>query len=39
VLRDDPEVTAALSGERLESCFDLTGALEHADRVFESVPE
>ena len=39
VLREDPEVTAALSGERLESCFDLTGALEHADRVFESVPE
>ncbi|HUF83577.1 MAG TPA: adenylosuccinate lyase [Acidimicrobiia bacterium] len=37
VLRDDDEVTAALPADRLDSCFDLTGALEHADRVFDSL--
>jgi adenylosuccinate lyase len=39
VLRDDGEVTASLSEDRLGSCFDLTGALEHADRVFDSLAE
>jgi len=39
VLRDDPEVTAALSDERLEACFDLPRALAHVDRVFDSLSE
>jgi adenylosuccinate lyase len=39
VLRDDDEVNAALPGERLEACFDLSRALEHADRVFEAIGE
>ncbi|MGI8796765.1 MAG: adenylosuccinate lyase [Acidimicrobiia bacterium] len=39
VLSDDPEVTAALSDERLQSCSDLTGALEHATRVFDTLAE
>jgi len=39
VLRDDPEVTAALSDERLEACFDLPRALAHVARVFDSLSE
>ncbi|MGQ0802940.1 MAG: adenylosuccinate lyase [Actinomycetota bacterium] len=39
VLREDQDVTAALPGDRLEACFDLTRALEHADRVFDSLAE
>ncbi|MGH9033146.1 MAG: adenylosuccinate lyase, partial [Acidimicrobiia bacterium] len=39
VLRGDDEVTASLSPDRLEACFDLGSALEHADRVFEAVGE
>ena len=38
VLRDDDELTAALSDERLEACFDLERALEHAGRVFDALP-
>jgi len=34
VLRHDDEVTASLPADRLEACFDLSHALEHADRVF-----
>jgi adenylosuccinate lyase len=34
VLRHDDEVTASLPADRLEACFDLPHALEHADRVF-----
>ena len=37
VLREDDAVTAALSPEQLETCFDLTRSLEHADRVFEAL--
>jgi adenylosuccinate lyase len=39
VLRDDDELTAALSDERLEACFDLERALEHAGRVFDALPK
>ncbi|HEX6312721.1 MAG TPA: adenylosuccinate lyase [Acidimicrobiia bacterium] len=39
VLREDDDVTATLPGERLEACFDLERALEHADRVFEALGE
>jgi adenylosuccinate lyase len=39
ILRDDREVTAALPAERLEACFDLERALEHAGRVFEALTE
>jgi adenylosuccinate lyase len=35
VLRADPEVTAALSDERLAACFDLKSALANAGRVFD----
>jgi len=39
VLREDDEVTASLPTDRLEACFDLAHALEHADRVFEALGE
>jgi adenylosuccinate lyase len=35
VLRDDPEVTAALSGARLEDCFDLARAVVNVKRTFD----
>jgi adenylosuccinate lyase len=39
VLREDDEVISSLPGERLDACFDLERALEHADRVFEALAE
>ena len=39
VLREDDDVTAALPAGRLDACFDLASALEHADRVFEALGE
>jgi adenylosuccinate lyase len=39
VLRADDDVSASLPAERLEACFDLPRALEHADRVFEALGE
>ena len=35
VLRDDPEVVAAISNEALEACFDLTKAVANIGRTFE----
>jgi adenylosuccinate lyase len=35
VLRDDPEMTAALSGERLEDCFDLARSVVNVKRTFD----
>jgi len=39
LLRGDDEVADALPAERLEACFDLASALEHANRVFEALGE
>jgi len=39
VLREDDEVTVALTTERLEACFDLTRSLEHADRAVETLSQ
>jgi adenylosuccinate lyase len=36
LLREDPEVTAHLSEQRLAACFDLKGALANAGRVFDA---
>jgi adenylosuccinate lyase len=37
LLREDPEVTARLSEERLAACFDLKSALANAGRVFDAL--
>jgi adenylosuccinate lyase len=37
VLRDDSEVTSALSTERLEEAFDLERALQHATRAVDAI--
>lgn len=37
VLSEDPEVTGALSSERLARCFDLAHALEHASHAIEAL--
>ncbi|HZP27779.1 MAG TPA: adenylosuccinate lyase [Acidimicrobiia bacterium] len=37
VLEEDAEVRAALDGERLRACFDLTRALEHAGRTVDAL--
>ena len=37
VLRDDPAVVGALGMERLEACFDLGRALEHAGRAVDGL--
>jgi adenylosuccinate lyase len=39
VLREDDELTAALPAERLDACFDLTRALENADRAVANLAE
>jgi len=39
VLGEDDEVTSSLPADRLEACFDLPRALEHADRVFGALGE
>jgi len=39
VLGEDDEVTSSLPADRLEACFDLPHALEHADRVFGALAE
>jgi adenylosuccinate lyase len=37
LLKQDPEVTALLSAEQLEQCFDLGYHLKHVDTIFERV--
>ena len=39
VLREDADVVAALGDERLAACFDLPGAIRHARRTVEALPE
>jgi adenylosuccinate lyase len=37
VLSDDPDVTTALTPERLAACFDLDRALQHATRAVDAL--
>jgi adenylosuccinate lyase len=37
ILRDDPEVVAALGGARLDACFDLARVLEHAAHAVDTL--
>jgi adenylosuccinate lyase len=37
VLREDPEITAALSADRLDACFDLERMLQHAARAVDTL--
>jgi adenylosuccinate lyase len=37
VLHEDPEVTGAVSSERLDQCFDLPHALEHASHALDAL--
>jgi adenylosuccinate lyase len=39
VLRDDPEVVAAISADALEGCFDLTKAVANIGRTFDVLDE